>query len=99
MDWLQMGVGPSLSVSFPRPRCAGRKHRDRSMAEERVESSGHEKPGEKTSIKGGGAGPEVPPVGPRPEEAEATQHPRATVMTGIEAGRRAEELGEGVRTA
>ena len=55
--------------------------------------------GKKTSIKGGGAGPEAPPVGPRPEEAEATQHPRATVMTGIEAGRRAEELGEGVRTA
>ena len=47
-------------------------------------------PGKRTSIEEGDAGPEAPPVGPSLEEADATLHPRATDMTGIEAEERAE---------
>ena len=62
-----------------------------SMAEERVGAPDMKSPWEKTSIEGGRRpARQRPPVRPNPEEEDATLHPKATNMTGIEAEGRAE---------
>ena len=79
-----------------RPRCCGRKNIvTGSMAEERVGAPDTTIPWGKNINMGRGARPGSAPC---PEEENATQHPRAIDMTGIEAKERAERLGRGVRS-
>ena len=74
----------------------GEEHHDRSMAEERIRAPDTTIPRRKTSMREEAPGPEAPPC---PEEEEATLHPRAIDMTGIEAEVRAEGLGRSVRSS
>ena len=66
-----------------------------SMAEERIGAPDTTTPWRKTSMREEEPGPVAPPC---PEKEDATLHPRAIDMTGIEAEVRAEGLGRSVRS-
>ena len=73
----------------------GEEHHDQSMAERARWSTGHNDPVEENINEGGGARPGSATL---TEEEDATQHPKAIDMTGIEAEVRAKGLGRSVRS-